>query len=216
MDKLPTRQRRPGRPVKAEAQSFDDAFLDHALKAFTEKGYRAVTMAKLASSFGTAKSTLFRKYGSKAGLLRAAMERGVPILFEQLRAVRTDTSRPAEDVLRDFGIVLQTHHADPIIQAMWHAVSEAKEDLGAGLDDAMEKQRTALRPLADYIARLKSTGSSDPIDCHTAAAAFMSVVTGGLTSFLGGTPTNDERAAMIEFGVPFFLAGIGLATPNRS
>jgi AcrR family transcriptional regulator len=164
-------------------------------------------MAGLVRSFGASKSTLYRRYGSKAKLLRAAMERGVPLLFNRLSEVPIDPSRDPRDVLRDFGAVIQTYRADPGIVAMWRAVVEAREDLGDFLDDTVGQRTQALVPIADYLAALDQDHRLSIRDPRAAAAAFSELVSGGLSAFLGNLPSGMASAAALEFALSLFLDG---------
>jgi AcrR family transcriptional regulator len=205
----PAVKRRGRRPKRDEAQ-FHDALLDHALSRFMVEGYHATTMAALAASFGTAKATLYRNYNSKAGLLRAAMERGVPAISEPLGRVAADLDRPVGDVLLDFGRIIQAYHADPTIRAMWRAVSEARDDVGAMLDDAVEQHRIALAPIENYLLRLQSAGRAGDFDPWIAAASFAEIVSGGLSAFLVHPPPHGTRPKLLEFSVHLFVAGLDL------
>ncbi|MGO8858252.1 MAG: TetR/AcrR family transcriptional regulator [Steroidobacteraceae bacterium] len=202
------KRNRLGRPPKSEESIRRDLLLDHALAQFMAIGYRATTMAGLVRSFGASKSTLYRQYGSKAGLLRAAMERGVPLLFNRLSKVTIDPGRDPRDVLRDFGAVIQTYHADPGIVAMWRAVVEAREDLGDFLDTAVHQRTRALAPIADYLVALAQDRRLSIRDPDAAAAAFSELVSGGLTAFLGSPPSGKARAAALEFALSLLLDGM--------
>ena len=65
-----TRTRPPGRPRSAEA---DEAILRAALELLAEDGYRALTMERVRERSGVGKATLYRRYGSKEELVRAAI-----------------------------------------------------------------------------------------------------------------------------------------------
>jgi len=62
--------RPPGRPRSAEA---DEAILRAALALLAEDGYRALTMEAVRERAGVGKATLYRRYGSKEELVRAAI-----------------------------------------------------------------------------------------------------------------------------------------------
>lgn len=64
----PTRP--PGRPRSAEA---DEAILQATLALLAETGYRALTMERVRERSGVGKATLYRRYGSKEELVRAAI-----------------------------------------------------------------------------------------------------------------------------------------------
>jgi len=202
-----TRAKR-GRPFKADAAKRQDELLDHTLEQFMAVGYRAATMDGIAASFGASKSTIYRRYGSKAGLLRAAMERGVPLLLDPLSQVSTDARRSMRSVLRDYGEIIQTYHADPSIRAMWRAVSEAREELDEILGDVVDQQDRALAPIADYLAMMTRNGKIVTADPRAAAACFGALTSGGLASFLGEPLREHERHAALEFALTLFLDGL--------
>jgi AcrR family transcriptional regulator len=197
-----------GRPFKADAEKRQDELLDHTLEQFMAVGYRAATMDGIAASFGASKSTIYRRYGSKAGLLRAAMERGVPLLLDPLTQVSTDARRSPRSVLRDYGAIIQAYHADPSIRAMWRAVSEAREELGEMLDAVVDQQDRALAPIADYLAAMAHSGKIAVANPRAAAACFGALTSGGLASFLGEPPRESERSAALEIALTLFLDGV--------
>jgi len=62
--------RPPGRPRSVAA---DEAILRAALELLAEDGYRALTMERVRERSGVGKATLYRRYGSKEELVRAAI-----------------------------------------------------------------------------------------------------------------------------------------------
>jgi AcrR family transcriptional regulator len=202
--------RRRGRPSKGDEAQLHDALLDHAVAQFMAAGYRSTTMASIASSFGVAKSTLFRKYGSKAGLLHAVMKRGVPALAVPLRAIETEGRSPLS-VLRAFGEVIQKHDAEPQIRAIWQALSEAR-DMAEPLEDVLENEGIALAPISTYLEQLVATKLVRPIDPMRAAAAFAALVSGGLPAFLGPPQSAWQIEARLDFALEFTAYSLGLKT----
>jgi AcrR family transcriptional regulator len=66
----PAGARPPGRPRSAEA---DKAILQAALELLAEDGYAALTMERVRERAGVGKATIYRRYGSKEELARAAI-----------------------------------------------------------------------------------------------------------------------------------------------
>jgi AcrR family transcriptional regulator len=62
--------RPPGRPRSTQA---DEAIVRAALELLAEHGYRALTMEQVRERSGVGKATLYRRYGSKEELVRAAI-----------------------------------------------------------------------------------------------------------------------------------------------
>jgi AcrR family transcriptional regulator len=67
---MSTEARAPGRPRSAAA---DEAILRAALDLLAADGYRALTMESVRERAGVGKATLYRRYGSKDELVRAAI-----------------------------------------------------------------------------------------------------------------------------------------------
>jgi len=65
--KAPVRRRRP--------QHSDDVLLDAATTVFARDGFAAATVEAIASAAGTTKPTLYARFGSKADLYEAAVQR---------------------------------------------------------------------------------------------------------------------------------------------
>jgi AcrR family transcriptional regulator len=68
----PATSRPPGRPRSARA---DRAILDAALALFVEEGFDAMTVEGVAARAGVAKTTVYRRWGSKEDLVVAAIAR---------------------------------------------------------------------------------------------------------------------------------------------
>ena len=202
------RPSRRGRPSKAEALERENVLINHALNCFMTRGYRATTMDGLASAVGASKSTIYRRYGSKALLLRAAMERSVPRIARALSDVATDPARQVEEVMRDFAVVVEKFRFDPEMRAMWRAISEARDDLGTLLDDAAEQEREALSPIADYLSNRAAEGRIVVDDPHSAASSFAELIGGGLTAFIAPPPAQDQRRRACASALRLFLRGI--------
>jgi len=62
--------RRPGRPRSAAA---DASIVRATLEVLLEDGYRGLTMEQVRSRAGVGKATLYRRYGSKEELVKAAI-----------------------------------------------------------------------------------------------------------------------------------------------
>jgi AcrR family transcriptional regulator len=78
-------RRPPGRPRSAEA---DRAILDAALALFVERGFDKISIDDIAERAGVARTTVYRRWSSKAALVAEAIasERGVPELDVGARA----------------------------------------------------------------------------------------------------------------------------------
>src|ERR1700733_2088209 len=78
----------PGRPTLT-----NEELLDKALDLFLEKGFERTTIDAITASAGMAKRTVYARYGDKATLFKAALQRAIDdwiVPVEQLQAAETD------------------------------------------------------------------------------------------------------------------------------
>lgn len=196
-----------GRPSIQDAERRRDALLDQALRYFVQYGYKATSLDSLATSMGASKSTIYRQYGSKAQLLRAAMQRSAPSITAALDEVDADPRREIPDVLRDFALVVQGFHFDPTTRALWRAVSEAREELDHYRKDAAKQQAQALAPIARYLGAMSRQRRLVVDDAHADAASFAELAGGGLYGFLSDPPSMVQRKRMTARALRLFLLG---------
>jgi AcrR family transcriptional regulator len=74
-----------------------DELLERAMVVFWTRGYAATSIEELVEATGAQRSTLYRAFGSKAGLLAKAMER-----YGELRRSAVDPEAPVETQLRQW------------------------------------------------------------------------------------------------------------------
>lgn len=207
------RTTRRGRPRKDEEAQLQDAFLDHCLSQFLVKGYRSTTMDDLARGFGASKSTLYARYGSKAGLVLAAMERAVPMSLRQLSSVKSGLARSPRAVLHEFGTLLQANANDQSVRALWSTVIQARADSDRIEPAIAEGVKRTLSPLIDYFDRANKAGMLHISDPGRAALAFAELVSGGLNAFMHSPVAPLDLATDLEFALNLFLQG---AMPRQS
>jgi AcrR family transcriptional regulator len=97
MSKAVERERRPGRPRSAAA---DSAIVQATLELLLEEGYRGLTMEQVRARAGVGKATLYRRYGSKQDLVADAVRH----LNQEIPLPDTGTVRG--DILAVVGAVL--------------------------------------------------------------------------------------------------------------
>jgi TetR/AcrR family transcriptional regulator, mexJK operon transcriptional repressor len=85
--------RSPGRPTREQGEQRNRDLLERALDHFLEKGFEGTTIDAITASLGMAKRTVYARYGDKANLFKAAMQRGIDdwlVPVDSLRAAETD------------------------------------------------------------------------------------------------------------------------------
>lgn len=107
------------RPRSAAA---DSAILDATRAALVDKGWSGLTMGDVAERAGVAKTTLYRRWGSKSELVVAA----VAVLFDALELPDRGSLRAdVEGVVLSFGALLERPEAKTALMAL---VAEATRD----------------------------------------------------------------------------------------
>jgi AcrR family transcriptional regulator len=97
MSEAVERERRPGRPRSAAA---DSAIVQATLELLLDEGYRGLTMEQVRVRAGVGKATLYRRYGSKQDLVADAVRH----LNQEIPLPDTGTARG--DILAVAGAVL--------------------------------------------------------------------------------------------------------------
>ncbi len=137
-------------------------------RLFRERGYTAVAMPVIASEAGVAVETIYRAFGSKAGLFKAVVDAAVAggaaradVPVEDRPAIRAliDEPDPRRQVERYAATQPGIHRrsgpllralsgaaaTDPALQALWDEI-EASRRMGQGRFVGMLAARGALRP----------------------------------------------------------------------
>ncbi|MGA2450491.1 MAG: helix-turn-helix domain-containing protein [Polyangiaceae bacterium] len=146
----------------------DDTILEAARALFTEKGPRATT-AEIAARAGVSEGILFKRFGSKAGLHKAAMSsRDVTgWIRRETRAqgpLRTEADfarfiRWQANVLRD---------VVPLVMVAWSSRSRADE-LPADLTGSKPAPLTSILTLAEMLQEQMETGHLAPRNAEAVA-----------------------------------------------
>jgi AcrR family transcriptional regulator len=133
--------RSPGRPRSAEA---DQAIQQAALELFAEQGFEAMSIEGVAARAGVGKTTIYRRWDSKADLVMDAMSAQItPIVDPDLGSVR-------EDLVHLMTFFHETGHSSKMGHAFPRMVAEMSEGSALGhlyKQRVLEARRQALRSL---------------------------------------------------------------------
>jgi AcrR family transcriptional regulator len=141
-----------GRPRSARA---DQAIRDATRKLLAEQGYAAVTMEGVAARAEVAKTTLYRRWGSKAELVTDAVAEfleAVPVTDQG--SLRADVTAVVDTVAELFGrplvrvaylnLVAEAAHDDALRRRLNHAIRDRfREAVHAGRDRAVARGELA-------------------------------------------------------------------------
>lgn len=108
-----TPQRRQGRPPADESPATRDDILLAALDAFAASGFDAMSVRELNAALGVSHNLVHRRFGSKAALWHAVVERWVGEIEAAVTATLDSAARDADplEVFHDVVVVFVTANA---------------------------------------------------------------------------------------------------------
>ena len=87
-----------GRPVGRPREFDEEQVLTSAMEAFWRKGYEATSLADLTACTRMNKASLYRVFGDKHQLFKAALKNYANIEFRKTTAVTSDTASPLTNI----------------------------------------------------------------------------------------------------------------------
>ena len=185
-------RRKPGRPPSVSQAQFREHLLRTALDSFLANGFEAASINAIAQLSGISRDTIYRQYGSKEELFRAATAYGLERLAEHLRVAMSAKGSIEAVLLR---AALQIHDdmtapdAVPVLRLIL-AESHRFPDLGERM---FEDARDSLAPLVDYLASQRQAGRLDLADPFEAAFMLATLAIGGVRMFLVPAATSGDK-----------------------
>lgn len=198
---------RPGRPSSEEQLRRKDLVLDVALEEFLTEGLNGANIESIARKAGVGKSTIYRKYVSKQGLLLAVAQRRMKELEKRWSDFAFDINDPEGTLYR---IALMSYQewsgkSLPIYRIIF-TEAERIPDIARAVDE-MSRQ-SAIRPVLDYFQQLHDHKFIEVPDVSEAVSLFLVVAAGAMRSFLISVELDEEaRCQLAREAVQFFLYG---------
>lgn len=181
--------------------------LDIALQEFLAKGLSGANIETIARKAGVGKSTIYRKYGSKQGLLLAVAQRRMTELGERWAEFPFDIDDP-EGTLYRIALVCYREWSGkslPIYRIIF-TEAERMPDIAEAVTE-MTRQ-SAIGPILAFFQQLQDHGIIDVEDVAEAASLFLVVGAGAMRSFLTPVELDEEgQAKLAREAVQFFLYG---------
>lgn len=102
-------RRGPGRPTKTDPVLEPETILQHALEAFADQGYEAVSVRRLSTELGMGHTFISDRYGSKEGLWKHVVEYAMGPWLEVVTVELEQDGR--DDLERLVGAIRALHRA---------------------------------------------------------------------------------------------------------
>jgi AcrR family transcriptional regulator len=182
---------------------------------FTNHGYAAASVARIAAEAGVSKKTIYARYPTKDALLVAVVTDLVSRLHERVIAAMSTAQGDPHRVLTNFGTQVARSWTEPEEVGLYRLIiSEATRfpQMASIYRDAMRRFRATL---ADYLSQQNDLGTLTIPDADAASHQFGMLVYGEIRedALLGDTVTEDDIAAVVKRSVHVFLTGY--ASPPR-
>jgi len=200
-------RRNRGRPPAASLEQARAVLLRTALEVFLQKGYAGASINDIARRSGISRDTLYRQYGFKEELFRAATGYGLGLLAEHLRMAVATRGSIEEVLLRaalEINADMSSPDAVPILRLI---IAEAHRfpDVATRM---FEDSRKSLAPLVDYLESQRSAGLLGFHDAFEAAFMLSTLAFGGVRIFLQHWPRSaGERERWARHVVTYLLHG---------
>lgn len=209
---LPPRNPKGGRPTQDVAEKLGEHILDVALNQFIALGADGTSMDEIAAAANVSKRTLYARFGSKAGLLRAAMKRGIGSRLDLI--VDSLPEGDLEDQLFYLGRSMLDASLKPDVvgmEALSYWLMKQPEIIAegacvhVGLDITMARLEAMLRPFLSEPAPASGEG------CDLAYFVLDALVTIPRTRILmrgDMRDTAEEKDAYLRRAVAVLLRGL--------
>lgn len=200
-----------GRPRDNTVERREAELIDTAFGLFCRRGYHAVSLAMVAAQAHVAVRTIYSKFGGKAGLLQAIVEREHARHRSELHAL--EKPEPLAERLRVLATHLMVRSRDPAFRALQPLViSEGGAALARACYQAGPGQFVDL--LTEELALAQKAGGiacDDPADAL--AALFIDLVKGEELArfFADGQPDGGRVAQLRPVRLALFLSLVRIA-----
>jgi len=198
---------RPGRPSREEQSRRENLVLDIALQEFLTEGLNGANIESIARKAGIGKSTIYRKYVSKQGLLIAVARRRMQEIESQWIGFDFDIENHEETLYRIALISLREWSGKSMpIYRIIYAEAERMPDVAKAVDQMTKS--SAIRPIIDYFKALQDKGTITVKDIAEAASMFLIISAGAIRAFLIPIEIDVEiESQLARDAVRFFLYG---------
>lgn len=188
------------------------AMIEAAYELFMQKGYASVSVDDVIRVAGGSKSTLYKFFGNKAGLLRAVISALADDMLDRFDIEFHAARTPRESLLRIGGALADLALSANAIDQFRHAVAHARTfpDVSRLWFEA-GPQRT-IEGIAHFLEREHAAGRLHVEDPLRAAWFFgaMVIFRDNMALLVGLPPvTPSELHANVERAVDVFLAAYG-------
>lgn len=195
----------PARPYKAHIQKLMQVSRDH----FYRSGYSGSSLDDIGADAKVGRGTLYRHFGSKAGLFEAVMLQAADDALSPVE-LRLDGSRSLLENLQHIGQVTGQMLQNPDAISLYRTASAELRNMPHVPTAVHERTRGALKHVvAEYFAACMAAGQLYLPDASWGADQFITLALGGNQYLTANPAPDDQRKAMnVDHAIQTFLHGI--------
>jgi AcrR family transcriptional regulator len=202
----------PGRPRRDQVEQRNTELLDHALDLFLERGFERTTIDAIAASVGMAKRTVYARYGDKAALFKAALQRAIDDMVVPVETLRAAERDGVEQCLLAIARILVANlMSREGLRLMRITNSESYRMPEIGAYTYERGTRVTIAYLADLFRRLRRAEGHklSEAEADDAAEAFLNLLgSAARTAAWGMELDADEIERQTRYRVGLFVHGV--------
>ena len=198
--------------AEGRGESRRKAMIDAAYSLFTEKGYASVTVDDIINVSGGSKSSLYKFFSSKEGILKKVIESLADEILQEIRVPDSSKKTPrealnviasgfarlalSENAINQYRLAVQNAKIFPELSALWYNCGP----------------KTSFDGLADYLKQETEKGRLNVKNPTRAALFFagMIIFKDNMTMSIGADPpSKKEMEEIVADAVDVFLAAYG-------
>ena len=195
---------RRGRPPRAAAQERRQAVLAMAFEEFSQHGFAGACIERIARRAGIGRVSVYRQYGDKAGLFRAATRMRADEVAEQLHQLVRAGPASRQRLRQLVDMIHTAFTTTDLLGTARLVVAEAERfpDVCADLWNTEVQAITV--PITQFIAAAQSQGALSSGQPEAAAMHLVNLACGGLRFLIVPPFANPaDRAAWLDTVVDF-------------
>jgi AcrR family transcriptional regulator len=199
------------RPASSpERRAFDphlESLLDEARRQFFARGYRGANLDEIGAAARVGRGTLYRHFGSKAGLFEAAMLEAADDLAVQVRLDAVAGDLPTR-LAQAGALAARTLCSRGAVRLYRTVIGEARRAPDLAREVYLRTRTGIASPVADWLRAAAAAGAVRIDDPDWAAMQFVTLATGGNRHLTSDLVLEAEALdAQANAGLALFLHG---------
>ncbi len=201
-----------GRATNTAGERRRQAILDAAWSLFLEKGYPAVSVDEIISVSGGSKSTVYKFFGNKEGILKVLTESFADDMIREINLPVQPGKSPREKIRRIGLYIGKQILSEYAINHHRFAVCNAKDFPEVAWIWYESGPSKTFESLADFLGKETQAGRLNIKNPKRAALFFLGMIgfKDNMTMLIGADPpSGSELEAIVDEAVDVFMAAYG-------